>query len=110
MEPPRAQGEELGDGAWGKYSRHKGDGEWGSQGGGHKEPWHGKTSGGSSGSRSSPYTKKGQKGGGGHHQERIRRGGWFARCQLLCSTVLAHNWGTARELADEFDAGPDKFD
>lgn len=84
---------------------HKGDGDWGKTGGHQDSQWQGKR-GSSSGSRTAPYMKEGKKGG----CEQVKRGGWFARCQLICSTVLAHNWGTARELADEFYAGPHKFD
>ena len=88
---------------------YKGDGDVGKTGGHQDSQWQGKR-GSSSGSRTAPYMKEGKKGGGNHQHEQVKRGGWFARCQLLCSTVLAHNWGTARELADEFYAGPHKFD
>ena len=90
------------------WSRHdKDDRTW--HGGGHKEQWYGMASGGSSSSKHMPYMKKEAKPVGGSSGGAVHRGGWFAKCQSLCTAVMAHNWGTARELADEFYAGPDVF-
>lgn len=85
------------------------DEEWHGSG----ERWsYGKYEGGSSSSSSykkqAPYAKKDKQKSGGA-DEKQHRGGWFSKCQLVCREVLAHNWGLAKDLAEEFYAGPEQF-
>ena len=64
------------------------------------------TAPGSAGSnhRGGPYDNK------KHHDqlEDVKRVGWFSKCQRLCKAVMDSNWGTARDLADEYYAGKEK--
>ena len=52
--------------------------------------------------RAKPYAEKPKK---EEPPDDIKRGGWFTKCQRLCKAIIDANYGTARELADEYYAG-----